>query len=70
MFIGLALVILGVISLLVKMDIVTLSALGYIWPAVLVLLGLAIIWGRTAGRRYWGQTGCCCSTQEQSKTEQ
>ncbi len=66
MIIGLVLVIIGVLSLLLKEGIVTAAALSYIWPAVLIGLGLLMLWGRTWGRRYRAQVGCCCAPEERA----
>ena len=46
MFIGFVLVIAGVIFLLEKLGIVTGSIWSYVWPCLLVALGLSIILGK------------------------
>ncbi len=69
MIIGLALVIIGILSLLFKEGILTAAAMGYIWPAVLILLGLMILVRRFQVRRYGAQVGCCCSPVEQPKAD-
>ncbi len=66
---GLILVIIGVLALLFKGGILTASALSYIWPAILIALGLLLLWGRTLGRKYWSQAGCCCAPEERAKTD-
>ena len=49
MFIGLVLVIAGIIFLLEKLGIVTGSVWNYVWPCLVIALGLSIILRR----------GCC-----------
>lgn len=58
MIIGLILVAVGVIALLVKLDVLSGSVWSYTWPAVLIILGLAFLLGRTR-RRGWRWFGCC-----------
>jgi hypothetical protein len=55
MFIGLVLVAIGIIALLVKLGVLTGSVWSYTWPTILIVLGLAILFGRVF-RRGWG---CC-----------
>ncbi len=56
MFIGLALVAVGVIALLVTTGVLTGSIWGYAWPTVLIVLGLSFLFGwrrRRASWRHW-----------------
>lgn len=53
MFFGLALIIVGVIFLLEKMGIVTGAVWGYVWPCLLIALGLAIVLGRRCCGMKW-----------------
>lgn len=54
MVFGLILVAIGVIALLVKFDILTGSIWGYVWPVVLVIIGLSFFFGRFfRWRRWW-----------------
>ncbi|MDD5127101.1 MAG: DUF5668 domain-containing protein [Dehalococcoidales bacterium] len=57
MFIGLALLIIGIAALLVKAGVLPGSIWDYVWPALLILLGLTIIFGRK--RSFWHS--CCLS---------
>jgi hypothetical protein len=53
MVFGLILIAVGVIALLVKLDVLTGSVWDYVWPAVLVIIGLSFFLGRFLGRRWW-----------------
>lgn len=53
MFFGLVLIAVGVLALLIVTGVLTGSAWSYIWPIILILLGLSILVGRGHRRRYW-----------------
>jgi hypothetical protein len=53
MFIGLVLVAVGVLALLIATGVLTGAAWSYIWPVILILLGLSFLFGRSHRRRYW-----------------
>jgi len=52
MFFGLVLIVVGIMALLVATGVLPGSAWSYIWPVILILLGLSILMGRRR-RRYW-----------------
>ena len=52
MFFGLVLIAVGIMALLVATGVLPGSAWSYIWPVILILLGLSILMGRRR-RRYW-----------------
>ncbi len=52
MVIGLILVAIGGIALLIKLGVLSGSIWGYTWPTILIILGLAFLWGRRF-RRPW-----------------
>ncbi len=70
MVVGLILVIFGAIFLLAKVGIFTAPMLDYVWPSVLILIGLLILSCRVYGRRYSTRLGCCCIRQDGSGTDQ
>jgi hypothetical protein len=53
MFFGLILVAIGIIALLVKLDFLTGSIWSYVWPVVLIIIGLSFLFGRAFRRRPW-----------------
>jgi len=53
MFIGLALIAVGVIALLVTTGVLTGSIWGYAWPTVLIILGLSFLFGWRRRRAFW-----------------
>ena len=53
MFFGLVLIAVGIIALLIVTGVLTGSAWSYIWPVILILLGLSLLLGRLRHRRYW-----------------
>jgi uncharacterized membrane protein HdeD (DUF308 family) len=53
MFIGLALLAVGIIALLVELGVITGSIWSYFWPVLLIILGLVFLF-----RRFW-RRGCC-----------
>ncbi len=67
MLFGIVLVMVGAIALLAKQGILTGSALGYIWPALLIVIGLALVLRRIYGRRIGSWVGCCCAPQQELK---
>ena len=52
MFFGLVLIAVGIMALLVATGVLPGSAWSYIWPVILILLGLSILMGRSR-RPYW-----------------
>ncbi|MBI2919066.1 MAG: hypothetical protein HYY01_13905 [Chloroflexi bacterium] len=46
MIVGLVLVIVGGVALAVKLGVIEGSIWGFVWPALLIALGLAILWPR------------------------
>ncbi len=54
MFIGLVLLVVGVIALLVQLGVLSGSIWSYTWPVILILLGRSFLF-----RRAWGGWGCC-----------
>lgn len=63
MFIGLALIVIGVIALLVSMGVLPGSAWNYLWPVLLILLGLSFIFGKRG--HFWG----CWRPNQRDDTE-
>jgi hypothetical protein len=62
MVFGLILIAIGIIALLVKLDVLTGSIWSYVWPAILIILGLSFLFGRVFRRRHWQPWrwfGCC-----------
>ena len=55
MFIGLVLVAVGVIALLIKLGVLTGSIWSYVWPIILILLGLVFLFGWRRRRAFWRQ---------------
>jgi hypothetical protein len=53
MFFGLALIVVGILALLIVTGVLTGAAWSYIWPILLILLGISILAGRGRHRRYW-----------------
>jgi hypothetical protein len=58
MFFGLVLLAIGVIWLLEKLGVLTGSIWGYVWPTVLIIIGLSFIfnrwiWHRRMRRWFW-----------------
>ncbi len=64
MFIGLVLVAIGIIALLVKLDVLTGSIWSYVWPVILIILGLTFIFGRRR-RGFWR----CCGWPHDEETK-
>ena len=67
MFFGLILVAIGIIALLVKLDILTGSIWSYVWPAVLIILGLSFLFGRAFRSRPWRWFGCCAPWDDRDR---
>jgi hypothetical protein len=57
MVFGLILIAVGIIAILVKADVLAGSIWDYVWPAVLVIIGLSFFFGRFHRRRWW--SGWC-----------
>jgi hypothetical protein len=53
MVMGLIVIAVGVIALLVKLDVLSGSTWDYIWPTVLIIIGLSFVIGRFRRRRWW-----------------
>ena len=49
MFVGVVLIVVGAIALAQRFDIITGSVWSYAWPAIIIILGLHMLWGRRAG---------------------
>jgi len=73
MFVGLILIVIGVVALLVKLDVVTGSIWSLTWPILLIILGLSwfLKWPLLFRRRRsgWGPW-CGCSGREEKEGEQ
>ena len=54
MFIGLILVAVGIIALLGALGIITGSYWSYFWPILLIIIGLAFLFGRGRRGGCWG----------------
>ncbi len=60
MVISLILIAIGVIALLINLGVLSGSLWSYVWPIILIILGLAILLGRRSRRgwwRYWRGSG-------------
>jgi membrane protein implicated in regulation of membrane protease activity len=66
MFIGLILVAVGTIALLVSLGVLTGSIWNYIWPVILIVLGLSLMFGWRR-RHPFGRHGCCSSENDDKK---
>ena len=53
MFFGLALIIIGIIFLLEKFGIISGSIWGYVWPSLIILLGLFMVLGKRRWKSGW-----------------
>lgn len=71
MFFGLVLVIIGGILLLESLGVITGDAWKYIWPALIILLGLSILFkplrGKLFGGGKWGWGGYEERKKEENK---
>ena len=67
MFMGLALVLVGTIFLLEKLGIVSGSIWGYVWPCLIIALGLSIVLGKRHWMMHWGSHGCCTPDDKEKK---
>lgn len=65
MIIGLVLLVIGIIALLIKLDVLSGSLWGYTWPVLLIILGLAFLWGRRSRGGWW--RWCCRGEDEEKK---
>jgi len=71
MFVGLILIVIGVVALLVKLDVVTGSIWGLTWPILLIILGLSwFLKGPLRRRRSGWGPWCCCWGREEKEEEQ
>lgn len=57
MFAGLIFLILGVVFLLRNLEVISVGFWEIFWPAVIILIGLQIIFGRRWWRRRWDWRG-------------
>ena len=65
MFIGVILLVIGVIALLIKLGVLTGSVWGYTWPIILIALGLSILRGGRSRRPWlWGWCRHWCFPRE------
>ena len=67
MFIGLALVVVGIIFLFEKLGIISGSIWGYVWPSLIILFGLSMILGKRRWKKGWYWNCCCPSDHEEKK---
>ena len=65
MFIGLILIAVGVFALLVNLGVLSGSLWSYVWPSIIIALGLSFFWRKRFGRdwRHW----CCHSEEKEEK---
>ncbi len=66
MFFGLALVIVGIIFLLEKLGIISGSIWGYVWPSLVILLGLFMVLGKRRWKKGW-HWNCGCTPDHKEK---
>jgi hypothetical protein len=66
MFIGLVLVVVGIIALLVKLGVFTGSIWSYAWPIILIVLGLGFLFGWRRRHAFW-RHWCCPPENEKKK---
>jgi hypothetical protein len=64
-FIGLILIAVGVFALLVKLDVLSGSLWSYVWPSIIIALGLSFLWGRRFGRGW--HRWCCRGEDKEEK---
>jgi len=67
MLIGLVLIAVGIIALLVKLGVLTGSVWSYTWPVILIILGLAFLWGRRSWHARSWRRWCCFPREEEEK---
>ncbi|MFH1651642.1 MAG: DUF5668 domain-containing protein [Chloroflexota bacterium] len=67
MFLGVILVVVGLIALLVKLGVLTGSVWNYTWPAILIIIGVFLIVRHRPGSR-WGWRNCCPPKDEEKKS--
>ena len=68
MVIGLILVAIGVLALLMKLDIISGSLWGYVWPVILIIVGLNFLLGWRSRRMWmWGRHWGPPDNQDQEK---
>lgn len=65
MFVGLVLVAIGIIALLIKLGVITGSMWGYIWPTILIIIGLSFLIGGRRRRAFWSRW--CCPPGNEGK---
>jgi membrane protein YdbS with pleckstrin-like domain len=53
LFIGLILIAVGVFALLVQLDVLSGSLWSYVWPSIIIALGLSFLLGIRRRWRYW-----------------
>jgi len=65
MFVGLVLVAIGIITLLIKLGVLTGSIWGYTWPIILIILGFGFLFGRGRRRAFWRRW--CCPPEDKER---
>ena len=65
MFIGIVLVAVGIIALLVSLGVLSGSIWSYVWPVILIILGLSFLFGWRRRRGFWRH--CCCPSEKEDK---
>jgi len=65
MVIGLVLIVVGIIALLVSLGVITGSIWTFVWPAILIILGLSFLFGRHHRHGFWRHS--CCSSDKEDK---
>ncbi len=53
MIVGLILIAIGIIAILMQFGIISGSLWSYIWPIILIVIGLAFLWGRRRRGGWW-----------------
>jgi hypothetical protein len=65
MCIGIVLVVVGIIALLVSLGVITGSVWSYVWPAILIIIGLCILLRKHHRHGFWRHS--CCSSDKVDK---
>ena len=65
MVIGLVLIVVGIIALLVSLGVITGSIWTFVWPAILIILGLGFLFGWHRRHGFWRHS--CCSSDKEDK---
>jgi hypothetical protein len=67
MFFGLILIAVGIFALLVNLDVLSGSLWSYVWPTVLIILGLGFFWKRHHWRTHRWHHWCCHDEEKEEK---